>query len=70
MILRQLNATPDRQHGLGPIHDANIIISLDTLNAIWAGQFDTNGTVTELRRTAERLTLLADAIENAAKTPQ
>lgn len=69
MNLRALDAiSPNQTITIGP-HNPNILVALDQLNEIWNGEYDATDTCIVLRRTADRLRGLADAMETTKQPP-
>lgn len=70
MNLSQLNAEDTLQQQHDAKRTAHLLLAIDTLTECYQGLYGTTQFIQELRRTAERIQTLADAVENQAKTPK
>lgn len=69
MKLHQLNRHGTLQPRDDGTRSPHILVAIDTLNAVWSGDFDTPDTIEAIRRTAETLITLAWQIEADTQTP-
>ena len=70
MILAELNAETDMAARHDVQRSAHLMIAIDTLTECWNGLHDKPTFIDALRRTAQRITGLADALENPDKPTQ
>lgn len=67
MQLAQMNAQSEIKERHGDECTITLLQATDTLNACWSGVYSTTEYIAQLRRTAQQLNTLADAIEKTDK---
>lgn len=70
MILAEFNPETDMEARHNIQRTAHLMIAIDTLTECWNGLHGKPDFINALRRTAQRITALADAIENPPESTQ